>query len=372
MPGSYLNLDLPTGSDPMVTIVAKLVAALSAIQDDLTPDVTPSQININAALNMNGAALINTGSVQFVTGNVPTLPGSVYYNNGEIYVIDATGPVRLTLNGALDAASIGGIGGLGGTTAAETYDLASTQFRFTSATGVWADLVARHLILEGVSGSVQFGVDSAIATSRQINIKSLPGTGTSLMVYNGATSTVEDGAVTGATNTLAGSLAVAAALTAGTTVTATDYKLSGTVGQDIDLFPSPQAASTSACNVTDYANGFATSQGILATAGSWSWNSKSLLNWMRDGDRLKQITLLWRVKSTGTATISLVSVDCGTDVQTTIQSFTDVGTGAHSLTCTLTTPPTVTTGAKLYIYITASDASAGDRITRINLAYDHP
>lgn len=159
MPGAPLNLDLPQLADTLATTVSKIAVALDVIQRDLSGRIVPAQMNINAALSMNGSALLNVGSMQLAAGNVPSTPGSVYFSGGELWVRDTTGPVRLTLNGAIDAASVGGISGLGGTAASVVYDLSSQQFRFLAdAAGAKADVAAddvlgNRVLLVGSAGN---------------------------------------------------------------------------------------------------------------------------------------------------------------------------------------------------------------------------
>lgn len=212
MPGVNLNLSLPSLSDNLATIVSKTATALSAIQNDLTPKVTAGEININAALPFNGNAATGLGSIQLATGNTPTAAGSVYYLNGEFYCIDSTGTIQLTANGSLNASGFGAIvGDYGGVNPARvTYVAASSQYQFTSSAGVWADLVARSIILEGSAGTVQLGVDAAINTARVANFKSLPTSGVSVLVYNAATSTIEDGGVTQVSNALVSTASIKA------------------------------------------------------------------------------------------------------------------------------------------------------------------
>lgn len=282
MPGTDLNLDLPSLSDPMSTIVSKLTIALSAIEDDLEPAITPGQININSALSMNGAALTNVGSVQLASGNAPTTPGSFYYADGEFHAVDSTSDVRITLNGAIDASSVGGISGMGGTDAAVTYDLASTQFRFTSDTGVWADLVARKLILESASGSVAFAVDNAITTARQFNVKSLPSSGVSLLAYDASGSALVDNDVTRATNDLkvtnvdaSGNVAVTGNITLSGGFIHPDMKYT---------VPTHNGSATgTTCTATIYGLTFATR---FTTGATWRQHIP-----LRVGQRVKAITL---------------------------------------------------------------------------------
>ena len=227
MIGTNLNLDLPSLSDTYAQALAKTAAGLSAIQDSLADRATPAALNINAPLDFGGNAITNCTSVQLASGNTPNVAGSLFYLNGEFYAVDATGVVQITANGQLNAASIGGIGGdYGGINpAAVTFDEASSQYRFyeDGGAGTWADVVARSIILEGTNGDVQIQVDDAINTSRILSIKSLPGSGVKLLVYNAATSTLEDASVTNPD-----ALSVAGDVTATGTVTADKLKFSGT------------------------------------------------------------------------------------------------------------------------------------------------
>lgn len=138
MPGTNLNLDLPSLSDTMATIVSKLVIALTVVEDDLAPKILPSEIDINAALVMNGNALMGAGSLQLVGGNAPSAAGSIYYSGGEFYAIDSAGVVQLTLNGSLNITAAHGIvGDYGqpGNSASVNYNNTSGEYRFYSGTG---------------------------------------------------------------------------------------------------------------------------------------------------------------------------------------------------------------------------------------------
>lgn len=139
----------------MATIVSKVAAALSAIEDDLAPDITSSEININAALTFNGMPAIGLGSLTLQAGNVPTAAGSVYYNAGEFFAIDATGIVQLTSGGGINVASVKGIGGdygKPGNSALVSYNNASGEYSFLSGTGAaLGGLVANYLTVETLS-----------------------------------------------------------------------------------------------------------------------------------------------------------------------------------------------------------------------------
>ncbi len=217
MPGIDLNLTLPSLSENMAVNIARIATALSAIEDDLAGLITSSEININAALSFNGAAATNLGSVQLVAGNAPTAAGSIYYSGGEFYVIDSTGVIQLTQLGALKVTGAGGIiGDYGNGAESVYYDNASQEFRFTSSTGVWADLVADDVVLMGANGSVRLGTAAGITSARSFLFNTLPAAGIRLLAYNASGSTVEDAS----TVTLGGNYTFAEIVTVGSLVVA--------------------------------------------------------------------------------------------------------------------------------------------------------
>ncbi len=206
MPGVDLDLDLPSLSDTMAVAIAKIAQALSDIGDDLAAKVITSELDINAALSLNGNALTNAGSVQLLAGNSPSVAGSIFYDtDGEFYAITAAGVVRLTSSGSVDVSASGGIGGdygQPGVNAQVVYNNANEEYTFYSDTDVYADIVVDDVVLQGENGSVRLGAGNDIDTQRQFIINGLPDSGVSVLVYNAATSSVEDASVTRATNDL--------------------------------------------------------------------------------------------------------------------------------------------------------------------------
>ncbi len=195
MPGVNLDLDLPSLSDTFADIVAKTVVALDAIQDDLAGDVTPSEMNMNTALSMGGNHLTNVGALTLVDGNVPALTGSLFYDGVDFFAISPAGTVQLTLEGAVNVAGTGGITGdygLGDETV--SYDSGTSDYSFTSEPGTFADLLVADVVLHNTTGgSVRLGVDDSITTDRTVMFSGLPTSGTSILVYNATTSTIEAG-----------------------------------------------------------------------------------------------------------------------------------------------------------------------------------
>jgi hypothetical protein len=202
MPGVDLNLSLPSLSDSLSTVVSKTAVALSAIEDDLAAQVVTAELNINAALSMNGSSLTDVSSLQLLAGNAPTTNGSIYYHtDGEFYVRTAAGAIKVTSNGSLNTAAAGGFtGDYGLGTETASYDDASGEFRFTEDTGVYADLVADDVVLNGSSGTVRLGAASAMTDGRSFLVSTLPASGISLLVYDASDSGVKDNNVTRTTN----------------------------------------------------------------------------------------------------------------------------------------------------------------------------
>ncbi len=171
MIGTNLGLSLPLLSDNLATIVSKTSAALSSIQTSIADRATPAGLNITTALSFGGNWATNVGGLILVTGNPPSAAGSVYYgSDGEFYMVDHTGAVKMTLNGAINVSGFGGIGGdYGGTNPALlSYDTASGQYRFytNGGTHAFGDTSARAMILNITGGSVKQTVDASVVTNK--------------------------------------------------------------------------------------------------------------------------------------------------------------------------------------------------------------
>ncbi len=340
MPGVDLDLDLPSLSDTLSTIVSKTAVALAAIEDDLAGMVVPSEMDINTELPLGGNALTEVGSVQLVAGNAPSSAGSIYYASGEFFVRDSTGLIQLTAAGALNTASVGGIvGDYGGANPARvTYNDASGEYRFTEDTGVWADLVADDVVLQGSAGSVRFGVDSAITTARQFLVKTLPSSGTSLLVYNAATSTLEDGAVT---------------VISGTPTFSTDIKHSFLRVRRVPLHNGYISAGSATVVLQ-----------AVTTGATATWQQTCGLN---KGDRPQSVKLHLGKTTAGTTTVTLYRVLHNTF--TLIQAFTLATSGAdQTLTCTISSPVALSSEEDLLIEIGL--IASGDTILQASVSWD--
>ncbi len=219
MPGTDLNLELPALEHTMTEVVSKTATALSAIEDDLRDPVVTSELDMNADLSMEGNAITNVRGLVLGDGADATPDGTLAMVDDELTVYTAAGEVRITLDGALDASAIGGITGLGGTDAAVTYDSASDEFRFTESPGDYADLRAEDVILVGTTGTVRLHVHDDLVTDEEINVKSLPAAGISLLAYDASTGSLVDAATVTTTNAVP-----VTTLTATGNVTAADHR----------------------------------------------------------------------------------------------------------------------------------------------------
>ena len=153
--------------------------------------VTVAGLNINAALEMNDFRLYELGAA-VLTSQSSILTGADYLNSiqvvsGELHYRDASGnDVQLTASGALNAASIGGIGGDYATSnAAVTYSDTTKAYSFTQSSGVTGDMVVGSLfVYENASGANYVKLSSKASLAANISLElpsSIPSSVTELM-----------------------------------------------------------------------------------------------------------------------------------------------------------------------------------------------
>jgi hypothetical protein len=368
--GNPIVLSLPQLSDTMANVVSKTATALSTLATGLTPKVTPSQLDVNSALSMAGNALTNVGSVQLAAGNVPTVAGSFYYSAGEFYLVDSAGAVQVTSNGVLNVAGqVGIVGDYGGSNPARvTYVDSSGQFIFTEDTSVYADLVADDLILEGTNGSVTFGVDSGLTGGKSILVKSLNAANTSLLCYKAASSTLEDSATNTDDKQITGNVVVTSG---GLTTTGAITSAGGNVkGQNLLHTATKQGPFP--LNGGGFTNVTISINQVTATGASWSWTSGAAIQLVTN-DIVQGFFLNWKGVSGQTYTFNLYKYDSGGNLST-LDTSTQVGTGAAASYSRTVTPYTMTAGDTVYLSVAAPAGSAvGDFIkVGCRLTWTHP
>jgi hypothetical protein len=240
MPGINLNLPIPSLSDTQTQVVTKIANALTLIGNDLTPKVVAAELNINSALDLNGNAALNAGYITF-GGGTPgtTIPGAIYYNNGEWFLVDGTATIQITAAGALNLTLNGAIGGdYSAVAALLSYDNAGTRYRFFGAGGTpLVDLDARKLALNGASAVVTLGVDASLLANKTINFKSLPAANVGLLAYDAAATAIVDGSTTAitASPTFTNAVTFNGGITVNGNITANALIKHGTYSKELSL-----------------------------------------------------------------------------------------------------------------------------------------
>lgn len=367
MPGVELNLPIPSLSDTQTQVVTKTAQALTLIDSDLAAKVLPSEIDINSALNFAGNPATNVGYIT-LGGGTPgvVIPGAMYYNNGEWFVVDSTGTIQLTAAGALNLSVNGGIGGdYIATAALLSFNSAGSKYIFLGAAAASiVDIDVRKVILEGTSATVTIGVDAALVSNKVINIKSLPTVGVGLLLYDSAAQAIIDGSTFAMTDTatFSGILNVTGALTTSGTTTFT----TGFTGANKNVFTkeTPFTLGPGSSNVSA-----STFDNVSSSAdGAWTWRSEPFD--LAVGDKITSALLrVTRNSATTAITANIKKRNVVTGTTTVIQSQAGGGIGTADLTVTVGAPVAIASRERWYFEITGtqttgiSDAIIGASVT---------
>jgi len=171
----FMNLTLPTVSITIgPTWAAQLNIVLTSIDSHQhtpgTGQLIPSAgLNINADLgfsNFNATTLRTTRFFnQFAPLALPTDINCLFVSGGELWFNNQAGvPLQLTSNGSLSVGSIGGITGLGGTSAALTYNSGIGTFIFTQNPNQAANIDVGNVIIRNPIGTGNPGVTLSVGT----------------------------------------------------------------------------------------------------------------------------------------------------------------------------------------------------------------
>lgn len=351
MIGTTLDLELPTLEDTYSVALGKIQAALSALADSIATRATPAGLNITTNMSLQGNALEDVAGLVLATGNAPTAAGTVFYADGELKVVTAAGTVAITSGGAVNVAGSGSIGGMAGT-AAVTYDVGTGEYRFFSATGVYADLKADDLVLMAGTGSVRFAVDAAVTTARNFIIKGLPTSGVSLLCYNSGTSTVEDAAVETTAKTIASALTITGDLTLSSELKHASRE------QNLKLFGGYLQSGLLTT----------TSPGLLVFGqpGTGSvWQQQAVL---RRGDRPTAVRLHLTKAAGHTFTVTLIRQSA---VASASQAFTFAAASSGLQTCTITTPTALGADEEFVVELN-NGGNFADSVRSLTVIWDRP
>ncbi len=191
--------------------------------------ITPSGLNINSTLTMQGNTLLNTGSVNLPSlGTTPSNVSSIYATQGaltnDLYWYNGAGTSVQITSGSSIVGAAGTISGLPSGTASASY--ATGTFTFLSATTSPANISGGSYILQN-SGSLTYQLTLSaptLAASYGVVLPQLPGT-TSVMNIDSSgnmgttTSNVIAEGVTRSTGSTVGLLGVAVSSSCGSTST---------------------------------------------------------------------------------------------------------------------------------------------------------
>lgn len=361
MPGINLNLPIPSLSDTQTVVVTKIASALTSINTDLAAPVLASEMNINSGLNFNGNAALNLGYATF-GGGTPgaVIPGAIYYNNGNWFLVDGTATIQITNAGALNFTLNGGIGGdYAAVSALLSYDNAGTRYRFFGSGGTTlVDLDARKLALNGTSAIVTLGVDAALLANKTINIKSLPAANVGLLAYDAAATALVDGATVAitASPTFTNSVTFNGGITVNGNIQANGLIKHGNYSKEVSLTTAPGEA-ISPIGVT-----YSTSGVLYTTWVSEPMTTQGLIV----GDVIQSITI--RLTKVGTNVTSLTlnkKPFNGANVQ--VQTTTSVTNGAQDLTLTIGSPVAIASRERWFLTVTAGNA--GESVSAVTVAY---
>lgn len=350
MPGIDLNLPIPSLSDTQTQVVTKTAQALFAVNADLAAKVVTSEIDINANLPINGFGLTNVGSAQFATSTPITTPGTIFYYNGEWFVVDSTNVVQLTSNGGINLAVVGAIGGdYTSANALVSYDSANSRYRFfgSGATSL-VDLDARYIVANatGAAGKVTFGADSALATNIAFNVKSVPAAAIGILGYDASVGAVVDG------STITAATSFTNNITFTNTVTFNGLTKHTTWSTEIPMFVGEETQ-------TNVQTGAGQLTGVVSANPS-IWSSSPLgICGLRVNDVVQSIVVRITKASAALATVSIFKRAAGgsTTAVPLNAGNTSTATGAVDITATVTTPTAIASRERWWVQIAFTNAS---------------
>ena len=389
----------------------------------LEQQVPPSGIGINANLPFNGFGLVGVGNVNF---NAQALAAGAYNvgvgTDGELHFRDGVGnDVKITANGAINAAGVSGIGGDYGTsTALLAYIAAQTAFVFTSNTGVPAKLDCGDIKLRNIStptNAITLAAASGASAYTVTFPTAPPGSNNSVVTVSTAgvlgysasptlTSLTTTGditcggklAVTGQTtiggtlvvssattvNSLSctGTAAVGGALTGSSTITGTNFKIVG----GVNILQIPQDAfrfdvTASGLTASPVAN-------LAGFGGASDASSRTVYGAipLKNGDRLKSIRV-WIYQSVAsllTVSAAYISLADGATPSgaSTFHTFTGVTNQSTATTGQIkaldfnisaaSESVTLASGLQFFVKVVKTGTSADWAILGAEVTYDRP
>lgn len=332
--GDLLVLDLPTVSvTPSVQAYTQWNEALQDLADVVSAKVLPSNITWNADLNLKPAATAYgvTGAqrVQFdaLAGllSAATYPATLYSFGGNLYYNDASSnQIQITTGGAVAAAAGNVTGASYGTGGKEVnWDDANATYRMRSGstTDAYASVSMNDALLNDGSGNfLRIGAPAMAGDYTMTLPAAVPATSNSVlaMATSGAVTATANPTVTTLTTT--GIVTAGGAITSSSTVTATNFILSGGVPSKTLWIPG--------CAFQTNAEGLTTS---IGTAGFTTSGVASLYApiGLLVGHVITAVTF-WVTNASGAPhTYTLESYNTVTGVSAVLATVSDSTSGYH-------------------------------------------
>ena len=365
--GTPLSLTLPTingvakesAAAPLINtalsaVIARLESKVGATDLDIATDVSfKSGAVYSGARDLQRAAFQSQIAALAAVSN----PNTVYVLNGDLHYIDGSGNlIQVTVGGAVNVSTTGGITGAGyGTGGVElNWDSINTLYRFRSGllADSFADIQCADLLLRDGSGNnIRFQAP-AIASDYTLTLPAaLPGSTLLLQMSAAGLVTTSNSALNALT------------LTSGQHVTVSgsgEYKhgtrqlhLSGSAGLNNTV-----------------GGAFATGN-LDATDSQWTVGAGDELSFhlpLHVGDRILTVTMFANFVGAGTRTLELVLSSGG--APTVVTSATSTTTGAGSKTFNLA--DTVLGATGIYSLSFEAAGSGDTNISGVIVSYDHP
>lgn len=364
MAGQTVTVTPVATTDTASSFCSKINANLAAIVAELARKVAPADLDLTADVSAQGHALRFLGRLLFedVGGVTYNDAGSIYYDSGEWYLVTAAGLVQITLNGALNASSVGGIvGDYGGVNTAKVNYVHSTKlYQFTDVLSpvVWASLEAASVVLVAANGAtLEVKPNAALGANAVWSLPTLPGAGTRHLLTVDTDGTVrDDDTVDQTTN-----FTVSQTFTAGFT-SAGDQKhsdaWSGRIKPDF-LAVSGSGAMTYTGALLNY---------LISGA---AYTIRLPVNHLRVGDKITGMTVKATKTDASTINFALKKVDEGTGTVTSVLTgTTSAGAGTVTVTVATGTPAAIAASESWYLEVTGT--KAGDSFGDVRDTWVHP
>jgi len=351
--GSSLGITLPTQGGNTGTWGTDLNTELQKVIDAVEAQVPASAIDFSADFDLNGYAITSIEYTSYDQQSSVTALNSLYFDTaGELYCIDgSSNSIQLTASGALNNASAGGLGDSGGTygTSGITLDWDGSIYNAKDGSGAndYANVRMDELQLRDGSGNDLTIAAPAMFTNYTVTLPNAVAGGATTALQSDASGNCSWSNSFSTDITLSGS----AELKHGDRIL-NIHASAGHFTQDPNGVGRPLMSNT----LFDVGMTTANEDWVMAVP-------------LTDGDRIKQVDVLFYKGDTATTTVRLNYVTAAFQTPTGIGTGTSTTAGAVTIQITGLTH-TIASGEIVLFRVDAEHGS--DRIAGIRVTYDRP